>query len=285
MLPPNASDLSELPADAFAEGEVLEIEMSDCDVWDHYSPNPYSSDHLRQPRARCSSSTLFDDTRPFSGKGSYHSKHDNSDSPKSCPVLIHSSGVFQPQQLQHDHQQQPAKKQAIVFLDQSSHPLHHQQHHDQSYNADKRTSIHTQDNAGARSCGNSPSLAAGARLKIEPSTPVRPLSGHHQHHHLSMSHQHGQKQSTKGSSPLTAPTTPLTPTPAELDKPTKNLMIFNKIPRQWPASQETLHNHYVTKAIKKTQPVRSERTRPRILFYLRMPRKKKAAVNEKSEEG
>ncbi|KAF9903780.1 hypothetical protein EC991_003383 [Linnemannia zychae] len=124
MLPPNASDLSEVPADAFAEGEVLEIEMSDYDVWDHYSSNPYSSDRLRQARARCSSSTLFDDTHPPSGQGSYHSKHDSSDSPKS-----------------------------------------------------------------------------------------------------------------------------------KLDKPTKNLMIFNKIPRQWPASQETLHHHYVAKASKKAPPV------------------------------
>ncbi|KAF9130345.1 hypothetical protein BGW39_003222 [Mortierella sp. 14UC] len=256
MLPPNASDLSEVPADAFAEGEVLEIEMSDCDVWDHYSSNPYSSDHLRQARARCSSSTLFDDTRPPSGQGSYHSKYDSSDSPKSSPVLFHSSGTFQQQQLQYGHQQRPTKKQAIVFLDQSSHPLHHQQHHDQRYKADKRASIHTQDTASTHSCGDSPSWAAGVRLKIEPSTPVRPLSGHnHQHHYLSTSHQHSQQQSTNGSSPLTAPTTPLTPTPAELDKPSKNLMIFNKIPRQWPASQETLHHHYVSKASKKVPPV------------------------------
>lgn len=257
MLPPNASDLSEVPADAFAEGEVLEIEMSDCDVWDHYSSNPYSSDHIRQARARCSSSTLFDEARPPSGQGSYHSKHDGSDSPKSSPVLFHSNETFQhQQQLHYEQAQQPLKKQAIVFLDQSSHPQHQQQHYDQSYTTDKKGSIHTQDTASTNSCGDSPSWTTGARLKIEPSTPVRPASGHHHHHRLTTSHQHSQQQSTKGSSPLTAPTTPLTPTPTELDKPTKNLMIFNKIPRQWPASQETLHHHYVSKPNKKAPPVR-----------------------------
>ncbi|KAG0064440.1 hypothetical protein BGZ90_002214 [Linnemannia elongata] len=254
MLPPNASDLSEVPADAFAEGEVLEIEMSDCDVWDHYSSDSYSSDHIRQARARCSSSTLFDEARPPSGQGSYHSKHDGSDSLKSSPVLFHSKETLQHQQpLHYEQAQQPPKKQAIVFLDQSSHPHHHQQqHYDQSYTTDKKGSIHTQDTASTNSCGDSPSWTMGARLKIEPSTPVRPASGHH---HLNTSHQHSQQQSTKGSSPLTAPSTPLTPTPTELDKPTKNLMIFNKIPRQWPASQETLHNHYVSKANKKAPPV------------------------------
>ncbi|KAG0288640.1 hypothetical protein BGZ97_006710 [Linnemannia gamsii] len=259
MLPPNGSDLSEVPADAFAEGEVLEIEMSDCDVWDHYSSNPYSSAHMRQARARCSSSTLFDETRPSSGQGSYHSKNDGSDSPNSSPVHFHSTGTFhhqqQQNQLHYEQAQQSPKKQAIVFLDQSSHPHHQQQHYDQGYKSDKKGSIHTQDTASTHSCGDSPSWTTGARLKIEPSTPVRPVSGHH-HHHLSTSHQHSQ--STKGSSQLTAPTTPLTPTPAELDKPTKNLMIFNKIPRQWPASQETLHHHYVAKASKKAPPVIKE---------------------------
>jgi hypothetical protein len=264
MLPPNGSDLSEVPADAFAEGEVLEIEMSDCDVWDHYSSNPYSSAHMRQARARCSSSTLFDETRPSSGQGSYHSKNDGSDSPNSSPVHFHSTGTFhhqqqQQNQLHYEQAQQSPKKQAIVFLDQSSHP---HQHYDQGYKSDKKGSIHTQDTASTRSCGDSPSWTTGARLKIEPSTPVRPVSGHH-HHHLSTSHQHSQ--STKGSSQLTAPTTPLTPTPAELDKPTKNLMIFNKIPRQWPASQETLHHHYVAKASKKAPPVRPKTT-PKILY-------------------
>ncbi|KAF9310530.1 hypothetical protein BGZ91_007073, partial [Linnemannia elongata] len=140
MLPPNASDLSEVPADAFAEGEVLEIEMSDCDVWDHYSSNSYSSDHIRQARARCSSSTLFDEARPPSGQGSYHSKHDGSDSLKSSPVLFHSKETLQHQQpLHYEQAQQPPKKQAIVFLDQSSHPHHHQQqHYDQSYTTDKK---------------------------------------------------------------------------------------------------------------------------------------------------
>lgn len=281
MLPPNASDLSEVPADAFAEGEVLEIEMSDCDVWDHYSSNPYSSDHIRQARARCSSSTLFDEARPPSGQGSYHSKHDGSDSPKSSPVLFHSNETFQhQQQLHYEQAQQPPKKQAIVFLDQSSHPHHQQQqHYDQSYTTDKKGSIRTQETASTNSCGDSPSWTTGVRLKIEPSTPVRPASGHH-HHHLTTSHQHSQQQSTKGSSPLTAPTTPLTPapttpltpTPTELDKPAKNLMIFNKIPRQWPASQETLHHHYVSKANKKAPPVRPKNNTKdsSFLFVLRI---------------
>ncbi|KAF9923264.1 hypothetical protein FBU30_006664 [Linnemannia zychae] len=268
MLPPNNSDLSEAPADTFAEGEVLEIEMSECDVWDRYSANPYSI-HIRQARTRCSSSTLFDESRPNSDQGNYTTKHDSAESPKSSPIHRHSTETFQfEQQQQQQQQQQLPKKQAITFLDKASHP-HHQQYYDQNYKADKKSthpsdSIHTQDTASIHSCADSPSWSTGARLKIEPSTPVRPVSGHHHHRHLA-SHQHNQQQqqqqqqqSTKGSSPLNTPTTPLTPTPAELDKPTKNLMIFNKIPRQWPASQETLHHNYVAKSHKKAPPVIKE---------------------------
>ncbi|KAG0030523.1 hypothetical protein BGZ81_002537 [Podila clonocystis] len=181
MPPANASDLSEVPLEAFAEGEMIESDMYRGDRWEagsnhsHYSS---SSSRFRQARARCSSSTLFDDARP--------SEMDAQTT--GGTVSMNSYG------------------------------------------------------------GDSPSWSAGARLKIEPSTPIRPLS--------SSSSSNNMTNATKASSPLSAPTTPLTPVPADLDKPAKNLMIFNKIPRQWPASQETLHYNYVTKPIKKVNGIK-----------------------------
>ncbi|KAF9961886.1 hypothetical protein BGZ70_008176 [Mortierella alpina] len=201
MIPPQASDASEVPLEAFAEGEVLEMDHSDDQgAWDrHHSSDPFTAQQLRYARARCSSSTLFDDARPSSGQDgswTYQPKKDIMDLLPGAPALA-------------QHQQHPAhyrntydqvsKKQAIMFVDQAT----QQQGQPQQ-----------------------------------------------QPHHL-LQQQHG-----KGSSPLTAPTTPLTPTPAELDKPTKNLMIFNKIPRQWPASQETLHHNFVAKAAKKTPVIK-----------------------------
>ncbi|KAF9963700.1 hypothetical protein BGZ65_000715, partial [Modicella reniformis] len=61
---------------------------------------------------------------------------------------------------------------------------------------------------------------------------------------------------TQGSSPLSTPITPSIPTPADLDKTTKNLMMFNRIPRQWPASQETLHHNYLASAGPTTPVIR-----------------------------
>ncbi|KAF9357316.1 hypothetical protein BGX26_003921 [Mortierella sp. AD094] len=216
MLPPNPSDASEVQLDAFAEGEVLQMES---DNWDQNSPYYYST-QLRAATARCSSSTLFDETRPSSSLSSWP-KHDGIDSQQTSPVLLHPTTAFQsPQKNSYD---QHLKKQAAVFAKEVSN-----------------------DAIKSQAIGNSYSTNSGvdsptwARLKIEPSTPVRPIS------------QDGNSpQSARGSpSPLNTPTTPLTPTPAELDKPTKNLMMFNKIPRQWPSSQETLHHNFVAKGKK-----------------------------------
>ncbi|KAF9943145.1 Serine/threonine-protein kinase D3 [Mortierella alpina] len=269
MIPPQASDASEVPLEAFAEGEVLEMDHSDDHgAWDrHHSSDPFTAQQLRYARARCSSSTLFDDARPSSGQDgswTYQPKKDSMDLLPGSPALAQHQQ--HPAHYRNTYDQLP-KKQAIMFVDQATqqqgqpqqqpHHLLQQQHgfayhrHGKRINDTVSSQAKTLTNgdslSSTNSCGaESPSWAAGTRLKIEPSTPVRPAS-HGTHH----SHDH-----SKGSSPLTAPTTPLTPTPAELDKPTKNLMIFNKIPRQWPASQETLHHNFVTKAIKKTPVIK-----------------------------
>lgn len=256
MPPANASDLSEVPLEAFAEGEMLESDMYHGDRWDtgsnhsHYSS---SSSRFRQARARCSSSTLFDDARPVSEMGwshgtDSHPKHVSSD---HSPIM-----QYKLQQPPKHHQyyrgtfDPSAKKQSIQLHEASSpdsethihhhhHKNQHQQHHrEQAFKKDLQT---TGDTVSMNSYGgDSPSWSVGARLKIEPSTPRPPSS----------SSSNNLANATKVSSPLT-PTTPLTPVPADLDKPAKNLMIFNKIPRQWPASQETLHYNYVAKPIKK----------------------------------
>ncbi|KAG0002283.1 hypothetical protein BGZ79_003298 [Entomortierella chlamydospora] len=205
MLPPNSSDASEVQPDAFAEGEVLGMESDNCD---QSSPYNYAA-HLRAAASRCSSSTLFDETRPSSALGSWP-KHDGINSQQPGPLLLHPTTAFQSSKRDsYDHH---SKKQAAVFAKEVS---------------------SDGTNSGVDS-------ATWARLKIEPTTPVRRIS------------QDGNSpQSARESlSPLNAPTTPLTPTPTELDKPTKNLMMFNKIPRQWPSSQETLHHNFVIKGKK-----------------------------------
>ncbi|KAF9393120.1 hypothetical protein CPB97_000022 [Podila verticillata] len=261
MPPANASDLSEVPLEAFAEGEMLESDMYHGDRWDtgsnhsHYSS---SSSRFRQARARCSSSTLFDDARPVSEMGwshgtDSHPKHVSSD---HSPIM-----QYKLQQPPKHHQyyrgtfDPSAKKQSIQLHEASSpdsethihhhhHKNQHQQHHrEQAFKKDLQT---TGDTVSMNSYGgDSPSWSVGARLKIEPSTPRPPSS----------SSSNNLANATKVSSPLT-PTTPLTPVPADLDKPAKNLMIFNKIPRQWPASQETLHYNYVAKPIKKVNGIK-----------------------------
>ncbi|KAG9320610.1 hypothetical protein KVV02_004200 [Mortierella alpina] len=269
MIPPQASDASEVPLEAFAEGEVLEMDhLDDHGAWDrHHSSDPFTAQQLRYARARCSSSTLFDDARPSSGQDgswTYQPKKDSMDLLPGSPA--HAQHQQHPAHYRNTYDQLP-KKQAIMFVDQATqqqgqpqqqpHHLLQQQHgfayhrHGKRINDTVPSQAKTLTNgdslSSTNSCGaESPTWAAGTRLKIEPSTPVRPASQgtHHSHDH------------SKGSSPLTAPTTPLTPTPAELDKPTKNLMIFNKIPRQWPASQETLHHNFVTKATKKTPVIK-----------------------------
>ncbi|KAG0306609.1 hypothetical protein BGZ98_002080 [Dissophora globulifera] len=238
MISPGTSDVSEVPLDAYAEGEVLEMAPSDNDCWDHHSPYHYSATKVRLTNARSSSSTLFDESRPSSQQSwTQQIKDDNSDSRHASPILFHPPPSFEVQQkYQHQHQyqnnsrnshEQALKRREIAFMDQSLRSSKGQT---------------TVDSSSSNSCADSPSWTTGARFKMEPSTPVRPVS-------------HGKDsgtQSTKGSSPLSTPTTPLTPTPDELDKPTKNLMMFNKIPRQWPSSQETLHHNFMTKASKKT---------------------------------
>ncbi|KAG0328577.1 hypothetical protein BGZ99_005056 [Dissophora globulifera] len=244
MISPSASDVSEVPLDAYAEGEVLEMAPSDNDCWDHHSPYHYSATKVRLTNARSSSSTLFDESRPSSQQSwTQQIKDDNSDSRHASPILFHPPPSFEVQQkYQHQHQyqnnsrnshEQALKRREIAFVDQSLRSSKGQT---------------TVDSSSSNSCADSPSWTTGARFKMEPSTPVRPVS-------------HGKDsgtQSTKGSSPLSTPTTPLTPTPDELDKPTKNLMMFNKIPRQWPSSQETLHHNFMTKASKKTPVVIKE---------------------------
>ncbi|KAG0213322.1 hypothetical protein BGX28_004660 [Mortierella sp. GBA30] len=270
IVPPQASDASEVPLEAFAEGEVLAVELSEeHDRWGrhHHSSDPYTAQQqLRYARARCSSSTLFDEARPASGQEgswSYLPKKDSSEVLQPSPAHI--------QLLDHT-----GKKQAIAFADQKSqqqqqhqspqHPHHLLQHqHGFAYHRQSQgkkindTLVSSQAktltsgdslSTSTNSCGaDSPSWTTGTRLKIEPSTPARPAS-----HGSLLAH-----DSSKGSSPVTAPTTPLTPTPTDLDKPTKNLMMFNKIPRQWPAPQEPQHPNKRTPVIKEFDPATAER--------------------------
>ncbi|KAG0261724.1 Serine/threonine-protein kinase D3 [Mortierella polycephala] len=260
--PPNTSDVSEVGLEGFVEGEMLGTEPSDSDICDQHSSFPYPATDLRHARARCSSSTLFDEARPVSGhEGSwaYHPKQEGPDA------------LNQPQQHQQQQQHQPHsqsdyrssfdqqhKKPAIILDDQKL-----QQHSGFSQHRNNKKMNEALEAAGkgkmlnghnsTDSSTESPSWTAGAaHLKIEPSASVRTTSVQRQGQQENKGSriEHG----AKASSPMTAPLTPLTPTPTELDKPTKNLMIFNKIPRQWPASQETLHHNYTAKANKKTPP-------------------------------
>ncbi|KAF9299643.1 hypothetical protein BGZ74_008813 [Mortierella antarctica] len=265
MPPANASDLSEVPLEAFAEGEMLESDMYRGDRWEagsDHSHHSSSSSRFRQARARCSSSTLFDDARPSDMGWSHgldpHSKHVSTSSDHS-PIK-----QYQVQQPPNGHHQYyrgtfdlSVKKQSIQFHEANNSPgseTHHHQHHHYKHkhhreHAFKKDAQTTGETVSMNSYGgDSPSWSAAARLKIEPSTPIRPPS--------SSSSSNNMANATKASSPLSAPTTPLTPVPADLDKPAKNLMIFNKIPRQWPASQETLHYNYVTKPVKKVNGIK-----------------------------
>ncbi|KAF9418673.1 CBL-interacting serine/threonine-protein kinase 20, partial [Entomortierella beljakovae] len=206
ILPPGPSDVSEAPFDAFAEGEVLEMEN---DSWDQRSPYYYAA-QLRAATARCSSSTLFEETRPLSSLGSW--SKDGIDSQQTSPVNLHSSSPF----FQTPQKASCHKKQARVFVKEAS-----------------------SDSLRSNQTVVEP-FSSEEQQKIEPSTPVRPSS-----------HDGVSQLSTKDSpSQLNTPTTPLAPMPTELDKSTKNLMMFNKIPRQWPSSQETLHHNFVAKAKK-----------------------------------
>ncbi|KAF9425702.1 hypothetical protein BGZ94_007302 [Podila epigama] len=299
--PANPSDLSEAPLETFAEGESIESQLhrQRNEPWDsqsHHSSSSSSSRQLRQARARCSSSTLFDDARPPSElKGHWstrvytHEQHQNSpyhlqnhkhfpsDSHPSPPTSHHQyyRGTFDPSTVA------AVKKQSIHFQDaypspqrmdssdyRSSSPPHSryqqfQQAHQQPSPKDSLLKQHqvSGDTGSMNSYGgDSPNWSVHTRLKIEPATPVAvrpPLS--------TASSSNNLANATKVSSPLSAPTTPLTPLPADLDKPTKNLMLFNKIPRQWPSSQETLHHNYVATpnkkpvGIKELDPVTAER--------------------------
>jgi len=62
---PTPSDVSEVQPDGFAEGEVLESEHNDA--WAQHSPYHYTQ-HLNS--ARCSSSTLYEESRPPSRQNS-----------------------------------------------------------------------------------------------------------------------------------------------------------------------------------------------------------------------
>ncbi|KAF8928643.1 Serine/threonine-protein kinase D3 [Dissophora ornata] len=243
MIPSNASDVSEDQVDAFAEGEVLEVELSDNEYWNQHSPYRYSAQQVRLANARCSSSTLFDESRPSSQQGSWsqHGKDKScSDSPNASPnaspVL---SAAFKLQQKQKVNAQNTYGK--LLKKDQAP----RQGKISFRCNQGQTTGDSSSSNM---SCADSPTWTTGARLKIEPSTPAQ-SSSHGKERHI---HADSGAHSARGSSPLSTPTMPLTPTPAELDKPTKNLMKFNQIPRQWPSSQETLHHNFMAKAIKKT---------------------------------
>ncbi|KAG0047483.1 hypothetical protein BGZ83_007453 [Gryganskiella cystojenkinii] len=330
--PPSASDVSEvvlLPfaamnanasSSSFAEGEILEIEMAadddlDDGSWGHHqnhhrdgdhSSYPYiTSAHMRQSRARCSSSTLFDEaSRPPSEQSCYHNKNGSSDS----QAALNGGFVNMASSKKHYHETTydstpSSRKTAIVFVDQeAAQNEYHGRTSKKNASHETMGTRSSQDTSlSTNSCAESPSWTtavnndnnhSNARLKIEPSTPVRPpppassrgnkSESNSNHVDLdqggktvnvnkskndSTTSSNKNNHSSKGSSsPLMAPSTPLTPIPGELlDKPTKNLMIFNKIPRQWPASQETLHHHFVTKGSNKTtvikefDPVTAER--------------------------
>ncbi|KAF9537076.1 hypothetical protein BGW38_010090, partial [Lunasporangiospora selenospora] len=195
----------------------------------------------------------------------------------SAEQLANTAHHSQPSlQQQHQHQQklgyrqahEQAKKQTIMFVDkkpESNHRSVASQGYNYGYSSQvvkpdpsKPTTCSAETSSlGTNSCAESPSYwnTASARLKMEPSTPIRSIPHHALHNsESSSSNLHkAASSSTKSVSPppLSTPSTSITPTPAELDKPTKNLMIFNKIPRQWPASQETLHHNYMAKSIKK----------------------------------
>ncbi|KAG0358865.1 CBL-interacting serine/threonine-protein kinase 20, partial [Gamsiella multidivaricata] len=234
-------DVSEVPFDTFAEGEILDTDMSDTDAWDQRSSSQrhYSATNLRFAGARCSSSTLYDETRPPSSQGSWsqHTKDTFCNSREASPVLFHSKAPFQ----------LPQKEQTTMCTGHQS----SQQAQHITGDSDSATSFADRPSSCWKTAAGP--AAGTARLKIEPSTPVPPPS--------SSAVLHGKDSgvlSAKGSSsPLrSTPTTPLTPIPTELDKPTRNLMIFNQIPRQWPSSQETLHQNYNTSISKKTPIVK-----------------------------
>ncbi|KAK3827741.1 MAG: hypothetical protein J3Q66DRAFT_4561 [Benniella sp.] len=167
---PTPSDFSEVQPDGFAEGEVLESEHNDA--WEQHSPYQYTQ-HLNS--ARCSSTTLYEESRP--------------------PSRQNSKDVQSPM---------------------------------------KHTQVQSKIDAPSTS---TPTWMMGTPSKVEPSTPSRGKNAD------------SGVESSQGSPSLFTPTTPpSTPTPAGLDKAQKNLLLFNRIPRQWPASQETLHHNYIAAA-------------------------------------
>ncbi|KAI1321209.1 hypothetical protein EDD11_007775 [Mortierella claussenii] len=281
LSPSHGSDISEVPLDAFAEGEVLETEISDHDR-DHHqhwgnrnsssstastsSTSPYSlnssSAQLRIVGARCSSSTLFDESRPSSSDQTSWSKPDSGiEIQKASPALFRppSTPTFQlrPSEQKHafedastpkNQQQHQPIVANVLSVDQKQRPQQCQNKinmNDSVLQSNGQAHSTTDDSSSTHSA--TPAVASSASpFKIEPSPSVR----------LSPSSHGAERQHSKGSgSPLHVPTTPMAPTSAEMDKPTKNLMIFNQIPRQWPSSQETLHYNYVTKNTSKKMPM------------------------------
>ncbi|KAG0336684.1 hypothetical protein BG004_007943, partial [Podila humilis] len=178
MPPANASDLSEVQLEAFTEGELLESDMRyHPERWEagsshsQYSSSS-SSRQLRQARARCSSSTLFDDARSPSEMGqrsssqvflhdpqtqySYqHSKHDNHSpvmhsyqlqQPPNGSNHQYYRGTFDPSMKKHSIHFQDARPRMETY--RSSSPPHHrhnppahhhQNHHHQSHHYQQQT--------------------------------------------------------------------------------------------------------------------------------------------------
>ncbi|KAG0237332.1 hypothetical protein BGW42_001252 [Actinomortierella wolfii] len=271
-LPPNQSDLSdsEEVLERFADGEELVADASGgpwCQKTGsvdslHSSTTMLSSDDMRA-RARCSSSTLFEEGRitPFD----------------------------------QDHKKQMGVDSLIPSSRRGSHPLmapipvENKIGDRRSLAGSHRTGTESPSGSNAHSCGDSPSWTtpsnSGGVMRMEqpptPPTQHQQQHNHHYHHHHHHSHNHRHHQHAMGSQmhpaiitgtpypnkvsinpqsakavnatppgtmPAADPSTPLTPTPAsasaELDKAAKNLIIFNRLPRQWPSSQESLHYHY-----------------------------------------
>ncbi|KAF9897674.1 hypothetical protein BX616_005174, partial [Lobosporangium transversale] len=239
ILPPSDSESSEVQLETFAEGELLEAKVSNNKRWNSISSHHYSTTHLCGTGARCSSSTLFDEARPLSGYGSWP-KPEGSDSQKPNLVLTRPISTFEPQQNQIFNSSMTRQSLAIDDLKFQKHYKNHQsQDHDDSALSSTDQTQTAGDSFITNLYTNISAWDSTTQLKVQASRPVQSTP------------RSKDCQSFKDSLPFAMSTAPLTPTPVDLDKSAKNLMIFNQIPRQWPSSQETLRLNIVAKANKK----------------------------------